>query len=564
LSFGFTLLGVGGLIGLNRTILFDPLRLGVKDGSLNSVLFPRDIIANAPRIIGDLKRIFPPMDGRFLIGPMAKLGWGTPTIVSLELGLLLEIPRPGFAIAGVLRITLPVENAPIIKIQVNFLGVVDFEKQQLSFDASLYDSYVLFMPLTGDMVVRVYWGDDANFLLSVGGFHPSYRPPPALGVGDVSRLAITISPAAPLIRAEVYFAITSNTVQAGAKLELLAGASVFNVYGFLSLDALIQFDPFEFIVDIAGMLAVRSGSSVLFAVRLELTLSGPSPWHAKGRASFEIGFIITVTISVGFDITVGEDRKTPLPPIVVIDLLIPALNEDAAWRALPPYEHSPQVSLRELPPEGPLVLHPAGALAVQQKVAPLNLPLSRIGARRVEGGTTFRIETVQVGASTAAITPVRGPFAPAQFMDMSDADKLSAPSFESLEAGVEARGGDAPRTDFMRVVELKYEVIYIRKPRLRLFFTLAQALVDRLIMGGAAARSPNAKARFNPPQTAAPPVVVKPQGFGVASTENMQLHAPGLVFQSHAEATAAQASLVAADPKLGGKLQVLSSYELAA
>ena len=41
LSFGFTLIGVGGLIGLNRTILFDPLRAGVRDGSLNSVLFPR-------------------------------------------------------------------------------------------------------------------------------------------------------------------------------------------------------------------------------------------------------------------------------------------------------------------------------------------------------------------------------------------------------------------------------------------------------------------------------------------------------------------------------------------
>ena len=44
------------------------------------------------------------MDGRFLIGPMAKLGWGTPTLISLELGLVLEMPRPGFAILGVLRV----------------------------------------------------------------------------------------------------------------------------------------------------------------------------------------------------------------------------------------------------------------------------------------------------------------------------------------------------------------------------------------------------------------------------------------------------------------------------
>jgi len=564
LSFGFTLIGVGGLIGLNRTILFDPLRAGVKDGSLNSVLFPRDVVANAPRIIGDLKRIFPPMEGRFLIGPMAKLGWGTPTIVSLELGLLLEIPRPGFALAGVLRITLPIEQAPIIKIQVNFLGVVDFEKKQISFDASLYESYVLFMPLTGDMAVRVYWGDDANFVLSVGGFHPSYRPPPAMALGDLARLGIIVCQPQPLIRAEVYFAVTSNTVQFGAKVELMAGADIFNVYGFLALDALIQFEPFQFVVDIAGMVAVRTGSSVLFSIRLQMTLSGPSPWHAKGKASFEIGFIITVTISVRFDITVGEDRKVPLPPIAVIDILLPALNDDAAWRALPPSERSPQVSLREMPADGPLVLHPAGALAVAQKVVPLNLPLARVGARRVDGGTTFRIESVLIGTSSPAIDPVREQFAPAQFTDMSDAEKLSRPSFEALEGGVQVRGGDAPRTDFMRVIELTYEVFYVRKPRLRIFFALGRVLADFMVMASAAARSPLAKAHFKPSQVATPPVAFDTPGFAVASTENLQLHAPGFVFQSHAEAAAAQAKLVAADPKLSGKLQVLQQFELAA
>ena len=182
-----------------------------------------------------------------------------------------------------LRITLPVEEAPLLKLQVNFLGIVDFEKKQLSFDASLYDSHVLFMTLTGDMAVRVYWGDDANFLLSVGGFHPSYRPPPAMGLGDLARLAIIISQPQPLIRAEVYFAVTSNTVQFGAKVELMAGASIFNVYGFLALDALIQFDPFQFVVEIAGMLAVRSGSSVLFAIRLQLTLVGSLAMARQGQ-----------------------------------------------------------------------------------------------------------------------------------------------------------------------------------------------------------------------------------------------------------------------------------------
>jgi hypothetical protein len=155
LSFGFTLLGVGGLLGLNRTVDYDVLRAGVQDGSLESVLFPHDIVANAPRIIGDLRRMFPPLDGRFLIGPMGKLGWGTPTLISLEVGLLLEIPRPTFAILGVLRVALPADDVALLNLQVNFLGVIDFGKGQISFDASLYDSHLLTFTLTGDMAVRV-------------------------------------------------------------------------------------------------------------------------------------------------------------------------------------------------------------------------------------------------------------------------------------------------------------------------------------------------------------------------------------------------------------------------
>ena len=39
------------------------------------------------------------------------------------------------------------------------------------------------------MAVRVYWGDNANFLLTVGGFHPAYTPPP-MNLGQLARLGI--------------------------------------------------------------------------------------------------------------------------------------------------------------------------------------------------------------------------------------------------------------------------------------------------------------------------------------------------------------------------------------
>lgn len=562
LGFGFTLIGVGGLLGVNRTALYDELRLGVRDGSLNSILFPKDVVANAPRIIGDLKRIFPPLNGRFLIGPMGKLGWGTPALITLELGVILEIPRPAFAILGILRMALPAEDVAILNLQVSFLGVVDFERKELTFDASLFDSRVLTFTLTGDMAVRLYWGDNANFLLTVGGFHPAYTPPP-MGLGPLNRLAIVIFSGNPSLRAEAYFAVTSNTVQFGAKIELYAGADIFNVYGFIGLDALIQFDPFHFIIQIGAMIAVRSGSSTLFSIRLSLTLAGPTPWHVHGTGSFEIGFIFTITISVSFDVTFGDERNTTLPPIAVRPLIEEALGLDGNWRVLSDGNLHAHVTLRTLPKGAPLVVPPMGALAVTQKIAPLGVTLQRFGARRVDGGATFSIVNVHVGADPAGTDAQHEQFAAAQFFDMSDAEKLSRRSYEPYPAGIAMAGGNAPRANFQRVVDVEYEVIYFRKPRRPLLLTLAGALLELYVGISAAARSTFSATRREPTGLGTPKVTVPHETYVLASVDGLVPH-DAQVYSSETAAAVAMKEIVTKDARLSDKLQVISSYEAAA
>ena len=137
LGFGFTLNGVGGLLGMNRTVRIDVLKEGIKTNAIKSILFPEDVVANINRIVSDIKQVFPQQQGHFLICPMGKLGWGTPSIITLELGLLIEIPVTRIAILGVLKALLPEESAPLLRLQVNFLGVIDFENKFISFDASL-------------------------------------------------------------------------------------------------------------------------------------------------------------------------------------------------------------------------------------------------------------------------------------------------------------------------------------------------------------------------------------------------------------------------------------------
>ncbi|MBK8568076.1 MAG: hypothetical protein IPN76_33385, partial [Saprospiraceae bacterium] len=236
LGFGFTLLGVGGLVGLNRTMKLDVLAQGVKTGSLENILFPKDVIANAPRIISDLRAIFPPQEGRFLIGPMAKLGWGTPTLVSLSLGIIIEIPG-NIAILGVLKVALPTEEAALLIIQVSFIGAIEFDKERVWFFASLFGSRILFFTIEGDMGLLMAFGKDANFVLSVGGFHPRFTPPP-LPFPSPSRIAFDIANTPVYkIRVSGYFAVTSNTVQFGARAELQFGLDDFGISGHIAFDA---------------------------------------------------------------------------------------------------------------------------------------------------------------------------------------------------------------------------------------------------------------------------------------------------------------------------------------
>jgi hypothetical protein len=495
---------------------------------------------------------------------MGKLGWGTPTIVSLELGIILEIPRPAFFLVGILKMALPAEDAVILKLKVSFVGAVDFATKQASFDAVLIDSRILAFTLTGGMAVRIYWGENANFLLTAGGFHPAYNPPP-LALPPIERLAIALLVGNPRLRAEAYFAITSNTVQFGAKIEVEAGVKIFIVYGFVAFDALITFDPFHFIAYSAGMVAVRSGSSTLFSIKLDLTLEGPSPWFAKIRASFEIGFIFKVTIPVSFDKKFGVEEDSTLAAISVGPLIEEALKDDRNWRAFFDASARAHVSTRELPPLAPVLLAPVGGLAVAQKVAPLNLPLARFGSRRVEGKPTFKIVDVQLGGSGIDNPPaVVDQFPGAQFLDLTDAEKLSRRSFEPFDAGIQIAASDHTRADFQRAIDLTYEVIYFRKPRRRLLFRLRDLLIDTLLIGSAAGRSKLSAARRVPTGLGTPEVKINPEQFVIAGVDDLIAH-PGLTtFASESAAAAALKAAVANDLSLTGRLQVVAAYELAA
>ena len=59
LELGFVLLGIGGIVAVNRTFDQEVLRQGLKNGTLATLLFPRDPVGNATALIQALASPFP-------------------------------------------------------------------------------------------------------------------------------------------------------------------------------------------------------------------------------------------------------------------------------------------------------------------------------------------------------------------------------------------------------------------------------------------------------------------------------------------------------------------------
>ncbi|MBF6222799.1 hypothetical protein IU479_32455 [Nocardia abscessus] len=562
LGLGFTLLAVGGLLGLNRTMRLDAIAEGIRTGAIESVMFPSNIVANAPRIISDLRVFFPPRPGTFLIGPMAKLGWGTPALVTLSLSVIIEIPG-NVAIVGVLRVALPAENVAVVVLQVNFVGALEFDRKRAWFFASLYDSRVLFITIDGEMGLLIAVGDDANFVLAVGGFHPRYTPPP-LPFPNPRRIAIEIvNTSVARIRAEGYFATTTNSIQFGSRAEAFFGFSALNVSGHIAFDALVQISPFYFVVDFSSHFSVRVFGIGVWGLRIRLEVEGPTPWHARGSAGISLLFFdIDVDIDVGW----GERRDTSLPPIRVLPALTAELSKPESWRALPPPGANLLVALRKLPePDSRTVLHPVGSLRISQRLAPLDAKLVRIGARKPEDGTQFTLT-----ASSPAFTKcgdVNELFAPGQFENLSDEERMSR-TFEDRHGGIDLCPAGAQLTSAAAITRVaRYEVITVdtnaRRHRFR-YLRQALALFTHLLSGSAVARSLlSTKVR-----TARVPVtdgvLGKTEGFAVAlQANNTRFAAAPASFSSEGAALDWLASAIAGDRGLAGKLHVLPRFELA-
>lgn len=503
IAFGIFWSGLAGMVGLHHRADMDALTAGMKTGALDDILFPENPVADAPRIIGRYKTLFPVEENSLLVGLMAQFSFSKPPIVYARIGFVLEWRNAlggeapaqftKLVLLGQVLVQLPPKalGVPaIVKILVDVVGFYDAPEHFLLIRARLRDSFIGIegfakLDLTGEMVLAMRFGDEPSFVLSSGGFHPAFKDVPR-GVPDkLERLAVSFGIGPIKLRNETYFAITSNSVQGGWKCELSADIEVASIKGHLSFDALLYLKPkFHFQAELQFQVSLEAFGEDLCSVRVEMTLQGPGEWRAKGHFSFSI---LWWDYEIGFDEHWGNGPSLSTQAQSAAQALLRELREPDRLLPGEPVGGNALVALAE-PPAGLTLAHPLGLVTIAQKAIPLEVEIDRMGTVQLtEGKATFTLDKVLVGEQeTRAWEKVTDHFARGQFMDLTEQQKLEGRSFETFTSGARIGTTDYRVDTVGTTVKADYEVEILEpEPELNLHWKVVHRFSEVLQMGTA-------------------------------------------------------------------------------
>ena len=463
LSFGFTLNAVGGVLGIEHRLDTDALRATITDGALDHILFPADPVAAAPAILDTLDRVFPVDPGSIVIGPMVEIGWGRPiSFLTAQLGVIFSLPDPKIVIIGRVRIALPAPELPIVDLRATLYG--EITPDYLLIMVSLRGSRIAGFTVGGDIGMLIKWGGGAEFA------HQRRRLPSALhpaaaagrhaaaGDGPVS----AGDPAAAgrgVLRADQQ--------QRAARLP---GGDSAPTWGGLDHRPLLlrragDLRPALRLHDRSGHRADRPG------VRLTLLRGqhrAPPRGHRRRggpRAACRGGDPLVGRRHRRRPVHLGRRRQ----PAAAADRRpdswssTPSTTSPAPGPPLTPPGTDQLVHADAAPSPATLsvTVHPLGLFEVRQHAVPLETVdhpgRGQPGAGRQTAGPPGQAagrRHRRRRASARSPTSSR----PGNFLDLTDDQKLSRPSFEPMAAGARIRPpGEPPAWTSARQAELRYE-----------------------------------------------------------------------------------------------------------
>lgn len=301
----FFLTGIGGGFGINRDVVPPTDMSKFDDFVMIQALDPAFSGSDPPMaVLERVREKFDPVRGRFWFA--AGISFTSFALVDGIAVVCVEFGQ-GFelSIFGLARMALPRPEVALVSIELGLMARFSSEEGVLWIQAQLTDNSWLFHPsarLTGGFAfVSWFKGPRAGqFVLTLGGFHPNFKRE---GYPVVPRLGFNWSFGSNIVvKAESYFALTSEAMMAGGLFE--ASARFGPAYANLSFggNAIVFFEPFHYSADaharVSAGIRIKTWLGTInlsFSLGAFIEVQGPE-FH--GIARVEVG-PIDVTVRFG-------------------------------------------------------------------------------------------------------------------------------------------------------------------------------------------------------------------------------------------------------------------------
>ncbi len=251
---------------------------------------------------------------------------------------------------GVARMALPSDDTALVNIELALKARFSSSEGLFSVQAQLTDNSWLLSrdcQLTGGFAYFM-WFKKSQFLLTLGGYHPSFHPLPEYPV--VPRLGYHWDLLGVIhLKGESYFALTNTCVMAGTRMEATYGPDWIQLWFTAYCDFLVSWDPFHYDIIVGVEVGARFRIEICFfgcvhisvsvSLGAELHIDGP-PLHGILKVDLAIA---TVTVEFG-------DTARPKPPQLNWDQFALQYLKATDPATLPV---SVQVMTGLLPPEPP-------------------------------------------------------------------------------------------------------------------------------------------------------------------------------------------------------------------
>jgi hypothetical protein len=300
----FFVTGIGGGLGINRRLIVPtdlsqfgqyPLVKALDPGARPS--------ADPMQELANLRAYFPAARGMFWFA--AGLSFNSfalvdgVAVVAIQIGDGFEI-----AILGLARMALPRPQAALVSIELALIARFSTREGVLWIQAQLTDNSWLLYPevrLTGGFAYVLWFAGirRGEFVVTLGGYHPDFHRD---GYPLVPRLGLTWRFGPVAVKGESYFALTSEAIMAGVRVQASAEFGPAWAHMEFGADGIIYYDPFHFKVTVYGSISAGVTIDLFFGeitisihIGARVTVEGPS-FH--GTATFEVG-PIELTVEFG-------------------------------------------------------------------------------------------------------------------------------------------------------------------------------------------------------------------------------------------------------------------------